>query len=165
MIGERFGRLVVTGEIRVRDTRRVRLKYACRCDCGATTGPIEPANLRSGNTSSCGCLQRERTRAACLRHGHGSKICRSPTYRSWQSMRDRCVNREHKDYRYYGGRGITVCQRWQTFENFLSDMGERPVGRTLDRKENDVGYEPGNCRWATGSEQRLNQRRNHHTGE
>lgn len=73
-------------------------------------------------------------------------------------MLQRCNHPSQQSYKYYGGRGITVCERWRTFENFLTDVGERPDGRTLDRIDNERGYEPGNCRWATAREQRLNQR-------
>ena len=80
-------------------------------------------------------------------------------YSSWQAMRARCLNPNNREYLRYGGRGITVCERWQSFENFLADMGLRPEGLTLDRINPDGNYEPGNCRWATWTEQRVNQRR------
>ncbi len=94
------------------------------------------------------------------RHGHGStKRGRSSTYRSWEGMRRRCLSPDNSKWKYYGGRGITICERWGSFENFLEDMGERPVGTTLDRYPNTNGnYEPGNCRWATITEQRHNRR-------
>jgi hypothetical protein len=74
-------------------------------------------------------------------------------------MKRRCLEQTNVQFKYYGGRGITVCERWLSFENFLSDMGERPAWTTLDRVNNDGNYEPGNCRWATAAEQRANQRR------
>jgi hypothetical protein len=83
----------------------------------------------------------------------------SDTYRSWHGMRQRCSDPKQENYKYYGGRGITVCDRWQSFENFLADMGERPEGTSIDRyPDNDGNYEPGNCRWATRSQQQHNKR-------
>ena len=83
---------------------------------------------------------------------------RTPTYTAWSAMRARCSYKPHVSYKYYGARGVSVCERWDSFENFLADMGERPEGKTLDRIDPDGNYEPGNCRWATFREQRLNQR-------
>ena len=93
-----------------------------------------------------------------LTHGHAVGKEMSPTYISWCAMKARCTNSHLPHYKNYGGRGITVCERWLTFENFLADMGERPAGRTLDRRDNDGNYEPNNCRWATWVEQRANRR-------
>lgn len=92
-------------------------------------------------------------------HGQSNTGDRSgtPTYGSWRAMRERCTNPKNKYFKNYGGRGITVCDRWHIFEHFLADMGERPPGLTLDRKDNDGNYEPGNCRWATPSEQNKNE--------
>lgn len=93
-------------------------------------------------------------------HGHATTAGNSPTYASWRAMRDRCSRSTHKAYPAYGGRGIEVCARWQSFEAFLADMGERPPGTTLDRIDNNGNYEPGNCRWATAKVQGLNTRAN-----
>lgn len=96
-----------------------------------------------------------------ITHGHSKGRTMSPTYRSWITMRDRCRNPNCPKYADYGGRGITIDPRWESFERFLADMGERPAGRTLDRRNNDQGYSPDNCRWATRGEQARNQRRTH----
>lgn len=94
------------------------------------------------------------------RHGHCGRRNQSPTYNSWKSMLNRCFWIKHTNYPNYGGRGITVCERWLKFENFYTDMGPRPEGCTLDRKNNDGNYEPSNCKWSTVIEQHSNTRRN-----
>ena len=96
------------------------------------------------------------------RHGHAIGGKPSPTYRSWTAMIARCTYPSQPQYESYGGRGISVCERWRSFDNFLADMGERPAGTTLDRIDNDGTYEPGNCRWATPTEQQTNKRPGRH---
>jgi hypothetical protein len=93
-------------------------------------------------------------------HGHASRGKKSPTYFSWASMRRRCTLKSHRQYKDYGGRGITVCARWMVFANFLADMGERPIGKTIDRIDGDKGYEPSNCKWSTRLEQNQKRRGN-----
>lgn len=149
LTGQRFGRLVVTGINpgygRFSDPRR----WAAVCDCGARI------NVRTGHlntkTRSCGCLGRERTSLRSIKHG----AHQTPEYRAWHGMRQRCENPKNRRYPHYGGRGIVVCSAWREgFSNFLADMGMRPSpDHSLDRKDNDGNYEPGNCRWATDLEQ------------
>ena len=129
-------------------------QWFCKCECGNFT-IVRSRSLIVGTTKSCGCLNRDNH----IRHGH-ARVGLSPTYRSWMSMKTRCLNPTPKYFQRYGGRGITVCLRWMDFKNFLADMGERPEGTTLDRYPNNNGnYEPGNCRWATKSEQNGNRRK------
>jgi hypothetical protein len=102
----------------------------------------------------------ESARKSVIRHGHaGPHGYTSPTYQSWKAMKGRCLNSSNSNFLDYGGRGITICERWLTFENFLADMGEKPDGLTLDRIDNDGNYEPNNVRWATRLEQGQNKRR------
>ena len=147
LIGQRFGRLLVLAHAGLDSGGRSR--WRCLCDCGGLA-VVTGNSLRTAHTRSCGCLATDRRR----RHGRSE----SSTYESWHQMKSRCQNPKNKNYRNYGGRGIGVCDRWLLFENFLADMGERPDGLTLERKHNDLGYEPGNCTWATAKEQANNRR-------
>lgn len=111
------------------------------------------------NTPRVEAKRRAASLAACTIHGHANRGKITKTYRSWVAMRERCSNPQALAYRNYGARGVSVCPRWDSFTNFLSDMGPRPLGKTLDRVDNQVGYCPGNCRWATYQEQGNNTRR------
>ena len=153
LTGQRFGRLVV--EERSENDAGGRATWKCRCDCGESC-VVKAHNLARGSTRSCGCYRRETSAARSRTHGQ----TRTPTHTSWSSMWGRCSNPADPAWKYYGARGISVCARWVSFENFLADMGERPEGKTLDRwPNNDGNYEPGNCRWATPAEQNANRRR------
>lgn len=151
--GERFGRwtAISTSPNRVH----------CVCDCG-TVRSVDRKSLFTSNSRSCGCLNREQAaRRAALRsttHGHASGG-QSPTYRTWVSMRQRCLEPRNASYPYYGGRGISVCDRWRDdFAAFLADMGERPAGTSIDRIDVNGDYVPDNCRWATADQQAQNSR-------
>ncbi len=151
----RFGRLTVLAEAEPYHWNRRSYRMAlCRCDCGAEKS-VQPGKLKSGQTLSCGCLARER--AAEVHRTHG--MTHSPEYRSWLAMRNRCYREDDISFHIYGGRGISVCERWRDcFEAFYEDMGPRPPGMTLDRIEAGRNYEPANCRWATPREQADNTR-------
>lgn len=128
-------------------------QWYCVCSCGRNV-VVRGDSLTSGNTKSCGCLQRSRASKANLTHGQTS----SPTYLSWAAMLGRCNNPNNNRFYTYGARGIKVCKRWKGFENFLIDMGERPKGKTLDRVDVNKGYSLKNCRWATRKQQANNKR-------
>lgn len=156
LTGRKFGRLTVIAEDG-RD-RHYNVFWMCACECGSLHR-VNGKTLRTGETSSCGCWRREHTkRALHARHGHARKSGNSATYRCWKNMLMRCLDPKNRDYRHYGGRGIGVCERWRTFDNFLADMGVKPNGLTIDRIDNDRGYEPGNCRWVTQGENNKNRR-------
>lgn len=142
LTGQRFGRLVVLGFDHRTSARRS--MWRCRCDCG-TEVIADGGNLRTSNTASCGCFRRDVSSATSTTHGHGGET-RSPEYESWCAMLARVRATSGLRFRDYGARGITACERWKSFENFLADMGPRPEGTTLDRVNNDGNYEPGNCR-------------------
>lgn len=133
-------------------------RWHCQCVCG-TEKDLQGSSLVHGTTHSCGCLLRE-INAARATHGEGHGENTTPEYWAWTSMRQRCLNEHSVHYPKYGGLGITISPRWDSYENFLEDMGRRPEGlHFLDRYPNEYGnYEPGNCRWATPSENRTNRR-------
>lgn len=147
ILGLRYGQLVVVS--RSDRISKAGALWVCRCDCGGetvTTG----TKLKSGHTRSCGCQQKKAIQALSTTHGMSNK---TRTYKTWKEMRRRCMNKNSTQYQWYGGRGISVCDRWNSYEAFLEDMGERPIGTTIDRINSDGNYEPGNCRWATSKQQ------------
>lgn len=151
--GQRFNHLTALAPI-LHGTGNV--KWECMCDCGTLT-IVRDSHLKSGDIKSCGCglvaYQHSNTRP--IKHGKS----RTATYRTWHGMRQRCNNPNRGNFKNYGGRGITVCDRWDKFENFLADMGERPDGKSIDRIDCNGNYETSNCRWATDHEQRINRRK------
>lgn len=151
LLGRTFGSLTV--DERAGNSKAGRARWLCVCACGRYC-IVLGNNLLRGRQVSCGCV-RDANRT---KHGHHPRGLASPTYTTWKAMISRCTYATHKHWRHYGGRGIAVCARWRLFENFLADMGERPAGTSIDRINVNGNYEPSNCRWATDSEQRVNQR-------
>jgi hypothetical protein len=162
LTGKRFGRWRVIALLpeRQRNTRERQRHtcWLCRCDCGGES-IVRADKLIKGLSKSCGCISKEMFVKRNTKHG----LSRSRAYYCWKNMRARCFNPRHRQYPSYGGRGISVCERWLIFENFYADMGEPPPGLSLDRINNDGNYEPGNCRWATVAEQLANRRPRRHS--
>lgn len=154
LTGLRFGRLEVLE--RTWTNKHREFLWRCRCDCGNET-VVPTHNLNSGNTTSCGCFGRERRTAAVTTHGAAG--CR--LYRIWKAMHTRCYNQNSPAYSYYGGRGIEICDEWKSdfssFPKWASGNGYSDE-LTIDRVDNNKGYSPDNCRWATMAQQNENKR-------
>lgn len=155
-VGQKFGRLIVISpdDPFVRSNGVKLSRSRCLCVCGKYT-IVQNSNLRSGTTKSCGCLKRDT--ASNKTHGRS----KTRAHRIWCNMKDRCYREKNPAYKNYGARGIKVYDKWKnSFEKFIADVGEPPPGHSMERINNDLGYFPGNVRWATPAEQALNTRRN-----
>ena len=152
MVGKRSGRLTIVR--RAPNASGGKAMWVCVCDCGSPEFTTWGVSLRNGTTQSCGCLIREGLSERRFKHGRS----RTPVYIVWCHMHRRCRDPKDKMWERYGGRGIKVCNRWNEFGNFIADMGERPTSaHTLERRDNDKGYGPDNCFWATRKEQSRNR--------
>jgi len=151
-VGDTIGKLKLIERTHVvcgfrRGGPRTRIAFKCICECGTAVTVLKD-NLASGHTKACGCVRMSR-----------GGVCQTPEYLAWDRMKKRCAGADPHHKRYYTDRGISIDPRWESFENFFTDMGPMPApGLTLERKNNDLGYSPDNCKWATWQEQSRNRR-------
>jgi len=156
LTGQRFEKLLVMKEHGV-NTKRKRVTWECLCDCGNKC-IVVGADLRNGNTHSCGCMSSRKT-VGDRNRTHG--MSKTPLYAVWCAMKERCSNPYNKSYKDYGARGITVCDKWLAFEGFYADMGDSyEKGLTIERADNGKGYSPDNCTWIPRYQQGSNTRKN-----
>ena len=158
--GHKIGKLTVISKEKING----KYWWNCQCDCGNITKVIAGALTKKDKpTRSCGCMQKNSLpgeKSNSYKHGHAINRRGSKSYNTLNGMKSRCYNKNNKRYDRYGARGITVCERWLVFENFLKDMGEPEPSQTLDRIDNDKGYYPENCRWTTMKVQNRNRHDN-----
>lgn len=150
--GSTYNRLTVL-ERTDEKTKSGEIKWLCQCSCG-TQVVLPSTNIKTGKTKSCGCLAKEMAKDRLIKHGKS----RTREYQAWHHMRVRCLDKSYPQYKDYGGRGITICKRWDKFENFLKDMGDCPDGFFIDRVNNNSGYKPSNCRWVSRTVNNNNRR-------
>ena len=154
--GQRFHRLIALHATSQCSTDGI--VWECLCDCGNRT-KVGISKLRSGHTKSCGCFKINAVTSRSTKHGCAPRRNQTSTYRCWGGIIKRCTNPRDKRFEHYGGRGITVCDRWRDFRNFLADMGERPSGYSIERIDVNGHYEPSNCKWIPMIEQCRNTKR------
>lgn len=160
LTGQKFNRLTVVE--RRGSNKEQRPLWLCRCDCGSEK-LISGKSLRNGHAQSCGCYNRDLTAIRNARHGYAARGSKLPEHNVWCRMRQRCANPKCSDFPLYGGRGIKVCERWDSFDAFISDMGMRPSRKhSIDRIDVNGNYEPGNCQWSTVEAQANNKRNTRH---